>query len=1647
MNAEWFTAIALPVSVADDAPAHVTVFVAPTLRPDDDGAVLGEFDLFRDWAAVLADGVEVTLVDQDGDIPATVDLNGMDAALWRRAFGEDTPVRANRVPEWRDRDWRTFAAKDCADIAKAVHLATVAADPVNPVTPSEHPLLQNVLGIVNEAKAITWDGRGGHGDRGRRSPRYDESRLTAYLDRQLHGGADGAWTTPAAGTLPATPAGDVGTVLWHLHLARRFYERPESQAEHQVLADPPDRVEPLEPPAPEFHARVGAAGDHPLFLRRLGLLLPVRSDPSRLRRSQWLAAVVRTRGGDDACRSPRLAVGALRDGSFVPQPNPDDPAIWSEGALTLGDPEVFDVVDVDPDGSAIKAERFLTTMPRLALTQLQEMPADAASPALRATGFTVTRRRQAGRGLTQLTRQEGYQAALETPGPPSRMPLLHTQDVTRGMRVEVWDSVSRAWHSLHSRRSTLRVDGEEVYVDEPGEGFVQGTSATETRGVEGGAVHVHEAMFGWEGWSLSVPRPGKQVRGVLEDAPGGGTHVAETAEPTPTTPTGREPHPFVVTHEYAPGTLPRLRYGRDYGFRAWGVDLGGNVRAHHVGPRSPELLEVAEAATALAPLSDTALTRRLRAAGTADASGLAAVFARGAAFDATRGVAHVETLLPPDPDAPVVGEVVRGGTAEHAVSANDLLLGAADLSMLRTVVAATSLGRPAAEAVDAVEVPSLRDLGTRGAETRRVLAEPPPPAQGLVSRTAAVGAAFRRAAAAGTFGRSTVTTDLALHRDLLAGHLADLVGGLDRPGLTVPGARRAASLVTPARPFLRWDPVPPPVVVPLAQFTEGESLRVVVVRSGVTQDPGTLEVTVQPPDEYAAAVATEAPLYAGSARRHLAPPKTSQVQAELHGVFDPGIDEGTPAARRRMLAWALRESGTWYDREVPHPSDPTGAPSPQAGVRLLPEPVGGDHHNPHDPQRPLKVLPPAAPGTPPELVLHPGDAPAPGQYVVHETASLDLPYLPDPLASGVSLAFTEAGSGRHVAFPWGAEQVTAPYGGEWPEREPFLLTLGGADRLGASIDGRALDLRLPAGDVQTFRLASTLPEDRLPWMGVWRSLADVLTGDPDVRGAAADGLLWSLTPGEEVRLVHAVPRPVSAPRPTVVVPFRARGSVLTSLVGGVEVHGPSTDKVTATLAWTDLVDDVTLHAPVERSSAAAGFEVAVRPQDRILPLWLADQTVPLPGFEGVVLRDTVHPMPDTRHHVVRYRFRASTRFREYFAPALLAGHPADPLDDGQSVISQELVVSLPSTERPDPPTVHSVLPLFRWEETEEPEQPFGRRRVRRPGVRIYLERPWNSSGDGELLAVLLAVGDDEKAPYPLPDLSNPEADPAGGFPFVSQWGSDPIWSAPGVPRRPVTLTELDDALSSAGWDDRVDPGRPVHPPVTLPLPLQGGGLANPPATVPVVVAGYRPQYSAERQQWYVDVAFDARATFWPFVRLAVARYQPDSVAGAHLSTPVRLDQVQLAPERTASVARTDATHARVVVSGLAGHRESASRQYAVSVSRNRTLVARLQRHDPALGGDLAWASVDTVELVPRGYASRLEDLVWVGELESDTAMDVRTPVGGVTASGAPGGSTWRVRIEEWERFPGDPPPREQVPEFGEAPVWQQRLVYADDIHL
>ena len=99
------------------------------------------------------------------------------------------------------------------------------------------------------------------------------------------------------------------------------------------------------------------------------------------------------------------------------------------------------------------------------------------------------------------------------------------------------------------------------------------------------------------------------------------------------------------------------------------------------------------------------------------------------------------------------------------------------------------------------------------------------------------------------------------------------------------------------------------------------------------------------------------------------------------------------------------------------------------------------------------------------------------------------------------------------------------------------------------------------------------------------------------------------------------------------------------------------------------------------------------------------------------------------------------------------------------------------------------------------------------------------------------------------------------------------------------------------------------------------------------------------------------------------------------------------------------------------------------------MVARLQRLDPAIPTDLGWETVTAAELTVRGFGRNIFEAAWVGELEAPEDLPLRTP--GENAE-------WRVTVEEWERLPGDP---EDLADPDGPPVWEQRLIYADEILL
>ncbi len=1494
--------------------------------------------------------------------------------VWDAAFPERTPVRGQPLPEWDRRLWRTFRAAEVHDWAKAAQATSVFTDPTTPPAPGVHPLVKMMTGLT--AEWYRWVVTAG----GRRRV-YDESIGTEDFDNLLEGGESLA-------IIERVIAGErdpLRRILLELHRARRFYERPESEQEYHERPVP-GRKSPRPPrPEPDFHERCTLAGDHPALLRALGLVVDlVVADPDRLRQSSWLSARLTVDGDDGPCLSTKTSCHAFGD-DLVTIP---ETAEWVQGLLAVGNADLFALLDMEADGAALKMERWLWTLPRLLAIEQNGNPVDAATPAQRSTGFTVVRNFQALDVQARMTRQRDLLGVVEAGGDHR----LGSEDVARGMRVEAWDDTAGRWFSLHSRLIDVVVDGVGTVIDDAAEeGFVQGTPASETSGVPDSPVHVHEAVFGWEGWSLSAPRPGKRVR--HED----GDEVVEDPTATPD-----EVTPVVITATVAPRTLPRLRFGRSYAFRAWLVDLAGNVRPHGLNPPAPapsSVQQVLAARLATAGV-DPAVEPGLVVPGVAHLraethAGLEARRLTGAGAGATDDADGLGGVA--------VGPNVGGVTIDRFVAGG--LVGAPDAAGL-----AADDVRLADPSVTAASVAGR--LRARRAE--RAVGGDAPPRQSFVNRSSLVAQAFARAVGdpRQPFVASTVAIRPEAVAPVVSSHLPHVPGPVAAAGIDL---EAALATITPLRPFLRWDPVPSPAIVPLRRFTEGESLRVLVVRSGVAQDPATLALTVTPPDEYAAAAAAAHPAldlgYGDVNERHLAPPKTSQFQAELHGAFDDAIGSVNPADHVRLLAVAMREAGTFFDLDVVDLTDPTTT-VPQPGVRL--------ETSPGPPQVDPKTLP-----------LAPGDAPAPGQYVVHDTPQLRLPYLPDTLARGVSLAFPDAGTDRRIPFPFGGEGCTATYGGSdaWPEIEPFRLVLAGAAELSGRVDGTVITIDLPPGDQLRFRLASSLTRPDLDLMGPWRNLPATVRSDPDVVEAAVDGWLWALTPYENVILIHAVPRPLEAPRPTVVTPSRQLGSTECTLIGAVDLHGPSTDSLTAEATWVEPVDEVTLlTGPEEHPQQAVAFTSPVQPFEDLAILWPTDVEATIENFGKVRGHRAVHQFGDTHHRRVDYRFRASTRFREFFHPDLVAPDPAVPGDDGRSVVGPVVKVSVPSSARPAAPVVHSVLPLFRWTDGIEPEQPFARRRVRRAGVRIYMERPWFSSGQDELLGVLLAVNGNDSFGPPPPDQS--------GFPFVSKWGGDPAWLGAPVPNRAMTPLFLDSLMAGLTFDDRHHPARPVTQARTLPLSAVAGAPN-------VQVAGYKPQYNHDRNLWYVDIAIDAGDTYWPFVRLAVARYQPESLDTCHLSAPVRCDFVQLAPTRTTSVSRTDDRHVRVVVSGPIGVRSKrfpdSVDTLAALVAPNHQVVARLQRRDPTIPTDLGWETVAAGELTVRGRGEGSPDfeVAWVGALEAPETIPL----------GRPGSNPdWRVTVEEWEMLPGDPftlgPTRGRLP-----PVWERRLVYADEVEL
>lgn len=716
---------------------------------------------------------------------------------------------------------------------------------------------------------------------------------------------------------------------------------------------------------------------------------------------------------------------------------------------------------------------------------------------------------------------------------------------------------------------------------------------------------------------------------------------------------------------------------------------------------------------------------------------------------------------------------------------------------------------------------------------------------------------------------------------------------------------------TPVFDYLRFEPVASPVVVLRDPRTEGESPERIVLRSNHDTPP----------------MATPA--------RHILPPRVSQLLVEQHGAVD-------------------RETVT-----------------AQLERRIGPRP---DHY------ASLASLDANSLATIPDGVQSPGDREGVKHFPVDR---MTVPFLVDPLSEGIALRGVPAvdGSVRDVLITW------AEAGASWPDFQSIRIELAEGH---ASPDfdptTGVLTIFVPKAVTADVRLSSMIHPDNVDSLGLWDWANQAgATFDPiDI----ARGGHWMFTPFRTLDLVHAVRQPLAEPRVLDLRNERRAGETFFRLQGGLRFDQPSTANVTIHSAWDEYLDA----GPGAPAPSIEGAPATLE-QRFGAPIDVPGDGPEPENGEWTVALDARHEFGDTKHRVVTYTPEAVTRFGEYFverslftatpaelvvldpaglvrgfvtvttpdrSTAYTAGsdftvdHDSGTVDlqpAGTSIPARaELEVSwlarpatrlgtvprvatIPSSARPRVPEVAGVVPTFGWTRSTSGTQSIRSGR----GLRVFLKRPWWTSGRDEKLGVVVL-----SAPPAGPDL-DPDVEP-----YVTQWGRDPVYESMSLPSAHPGTGHFPDATLAVTGLDSAEVG--------------GSRLA---------VAVHDVSFDAERDVWFADIVVDTAEAYVPWIRLALARYQPHAVEGLELSPIATVDLMQLTADRILTVNRASG---EVTLQGPSYHATEAGRGPG---SAQVILEARAAGDTRDLGWEPVAEPVELTGSIPANSGTA----VWTGTVD------------------------------------------------------------------
>ena len=393
-----------------------TVFIAPRLygMPTD---VLSSFPDFADWPSLVGQ-MSFGLDFGSFKIPAAP-LQGFagDSALWKDFFQPGTYVKGYAFEDNTQRRIISYPVRMVIDFLAGQYTSAAAS------SPSEHPSASALLsGTAFGALGFN------------REDPLVKARLEELLTKNK---ALSMKDVASAGGNPAKTA---------LTLVKTFHQ--PTQSKQQPLPRFPldkDKFENML----DFHQVVSALANFPEMMRRLGLLLdlylPAASVPVSPGNNPLWAQL--TSPDFDGARdyAPQVAYTLIGDW-FQPAANPSLLDL-SAGMLPFNELAQYELYQIDPDGASIKAMDFANNIQKAQMKKSQDTPSSYGVPSMRSGGFSVAKVDRAVQLAARFQAAKGHEADLQATQPT----LMYAEDVMRGYRVDVWDSVSKKWHPLNSR--------------------------------------------------------------------------------------------------------------------------------------------------------------------------------------------------------------------------------------------------------------------------------------------------------------------------------------------------------------------------------------------------------------------------------------------------------------------------------------------------------------------------------------------------------------------------------------------------------------------------------------------------------------------------------------------------------------------------------------------------------------------------------------------------------------------------------------------------------------------------------------------------------------------------------------------------------------------------------------------------------------------------------------------------------------------------------------------------------------------------------------------------------------------------------------------------------------------------------------------